>query len=144
MGSILQLSRRGIEPSCKVLIPDMGSGFSTLTGLQSNRVSTDPTTHRQRGSSMQTVIDFHDLQILNTVQSKMQVTRSALKANLSVIGTVSCDLEARHNLCSQSFTAHLSSLESQLQRVDALLTRSSTLTTHVSHMYTPLKTCQAC
>lgn len=104
-----------------------------LIDLQSNKASVDPTTHRQRGSSIQTVIDFHDLQILNTVQSKMQVTQSALKANLSVIGTICCDLEARHKMCSHSFTAYSSSLESQLRRVDALLARSTTLTAHVSH-----------
>jgi hypothetical protein len=115
-----------------------------LTDSQNNKASIDPTTHRQTRLGVQTIVDFHDLQILHTAQRKLQVTHSALKANLCVVGSISRDLEARRTMGSQLFATCLSSLESHLQRVDVLLARSSTLATHVSHVYMSAYTSKVC
>jgi hypothetical protein len=114
-----------------------------LTSLQNNKASIDPATRRQTGLGLPAVIDFQDLQILHTAQRKIQVTHSAVKTNIFVIGTISRDFENRRATSSQSFATCLSSLESQLQRVEALLARSSTLAIHVGHVYKSAYICQS-
>lgn len=105
--------------------------FQALMNTQDTKASVDPTTNGATHLGTQTIIVFRDLQALQTAQDKLQHARSALRANLSVIESLSRDLFARGATFANSFDPSLASLGGLLHRADGMLARTATLANHV-------------